>query len=131
MGHVEGTELDPLPIGLTESLDEHGEQTDGARRVLQEEGPELVAGQHPHVDLIERDDRARTGVAVLRDRGQLPEELARAAEAQHQLAPVDGRGHHLHAAVDDEEHRVAAVAFEQHGRAAAVVAGDAEPVKGT
>ena len=129
-GDVERAELHPLPVGLPQPLDEHGEQPDGAAGVLEEEGAEVVTGDHAHVEVVQGDHGRVAGAAVLGDGRQLAEQLARAAEAEHELAAVGGRGQHLQPTLDDEQHGVTRVALEQDRGAAAVAPRCAERLEG-
>ena len=130
VGHVERAELHPLPVGLPQPLDEHGEQAHGTAGVLEEEGAEVVAADDAHVEVVEGHHGRVAGAAVLGDGGQLAEELARAAEAEDELAAVGGRGQDLEPALDDEQHGVAGVALEEDRGAAAVAPRGAQRLEG-
>ena len=73
-----------LVVGVAQAPREHPEQRHRGGGMVGEEGAEVRRRDHQRLDRLQRDDRRRARLPV--DRGELAEQLARAADREHDLA---------------------------------------------
>lgn len=111
---VVGAELDAAPVGLAKTADQHPSELDSCVRVLGDEGPKFVGGQHLGGQRLQRHRAGGSGARI--ERGELADYLARPTHAEDRLVALLGCDDDLDPAFDADDHEVARVPFTRRAR---------------
>ncbi len=101
---VRGAKLDALAISVPEAAAESAQQRLRSERTLAGERPECFALDRERLDSADRCHRARARLPI--DDRELPDEIARVPQAEHDLPALGGEARNLHAAAQEQHHLV-------------------------
>jgi hypothetical protein len=118
-------ELDALAVGVAKAAPEHVDQGQRRRRAPLQVGAKLGRRKCLGDDRLDRGDAARPRFLV-RER-QLAEDVARAAEAEHDLAPIRVKEARLDVPFEHDHNAVARLALVHQARPGREAAPAAQP----